>query len=378
MPANEDNSKLLKKLEANEAKMNLFTKKIEQLEAKLAEETEKRLSLESKLKTDSGRTKKSTPTLDELNDIGIEGDVARLPFVDRLNVRVLSQASFANNSEFYLFYFNLKDAMSSIGFSKDFELFEDKEMDKLDGPGSKVLANYFTVHLIKKLDATITAAIMKRDGDSFDFLNGFVMLKKLWEHVVGPFTEEFVPILTLRKIQFGTTVDNVAIIKDTVKFIRLAEKLYDCEDRTDDKTVLETLAFNVQKHIQTEISKIYKEKKDKSLEKKRNFASNFKTLDDLYEAFELWTKEKKEAGKNVSNLFPGSNLALINSVKKINQGKKGGDSQGAGGAGDQDHPNPKGKDKQNKKTKVSVNTVSRQPEPVDPKDIEARQSTYYD
>lgn len=376
MPANDE----INKMNAIETKFQILTEKIETLETQLAEEKQKRLELESKLKasmSESGKNKKRSATLEELNDASTDGDAARLPFVDRLNVRVLSKSSFANNNDFYLFYFNLKDAMSSIGFSDDFVKFENKELEKLNGPGSKILANYFTVHLIPKLDAHFKAAIMKRDGDSFDFLNGYTMLKKLWEYVVGPFSEEFAPAITLRRIRFGDNVDNVAVIKETVKFIRLAEKLYDCEEQTNDRTVLETLAFNVSKPIQAEITRIYKDKKNKNLEKKKNFASNFKHLDDLYEAFDLWSKENKETNHNVSNLFPGINLAIINNVKKTNNhGKREGDDSGAGGPKDQNHPNQKEKEKQKKK--VRVNTISIQTPPIDPKDIEARQSTYYD
>lgn len=331
-------------------------------------------------------TKKEKSDIElDLNDKGIKGEAARAPYVSNINARVLPPNNYLNNNEFYKFYWNLKDAISSLDYAKDFELFEEKKFDELTGISSKILANYFTNHLIKTMPKEISAAIMKREDNKFDYLNGFVMLKNLWIHAVGPFETEFNARTTLNKIRFGENVDNVKVIEETLKFIRLAEKLYTTDLITTDEKVLEVLAGNVPKQICNELEKLVKDKNNRKFEK-QIFVSNFKNLEDLLTVFKLWEVSKTETKHDVSNLFPGVSFAMINNIKKKTTKPEANNTEPAKTNG-----NSAAKNKHATKSQKAIGSLTTTPkgEPsevdstkkayvVNAQNIQARQFTYFD
>lgn len=242
----------------------------------------------------------------------IEGDAARSPYVDNINSRIFVP-QFENNFEFYEFYFQLKDVFASLGYANDFEKFENDPNVEISGPGSKILANYFTKYLNQKLDQETTRRIVAVEKNKFNYLDGFGMLRRFWTYTIGPFEDEFTSSETLKQIKFGETVNNIDVIKKIIKMIKLSEKMYDCSNITSEQGYLYEIADNISEDMRSKLRLLSKDKTGRRLEK-NNFPSNFEDMEDLYSILALWEKQNTEIWYKVSNLFPGE-TALIHNVK---------------------------------------------------------------
>ena len=306
-----------------------------------------------------------------LNEESVEADIARYPIVERINNRIHITDSITTSYDFFRFYFTLKEAFTGLGYINEFEDFEEGNINKLASTVcTKILGNLFTTCISKRVTTETYESIAVKEGIFAPHLHGFQMLDNFLTNVVGERNEEIDPLNSLKKVRFGDNFDNTAALRIVVRNLKCIMEMYDATEVLDDDAIMRQLANNVPHHIQREIINLATKKKGVSLEKKV-FSSNFSTLEQLYEFFDLWTKENKRDRNELSNIVPPITVTKVHSIKKVSPTKTG-------------EPNMQNKNKSNshaqtkvKQNAVKVQSINNIPE-VNPADTTARHYSIYE